>query len=245
MGVAGRSRSTTIVCCLSPQSFRRASAAALRDLWRHVPPSDDLVMMTQWLTSVELATLLVPFVDPQWEGDVPTRYETLDISPLLQNGTVESSSVGRCRLSARIFRVPKSDNTFSRFIFDGRRFDEIFHSALGDPPPMPLPSITDVIDGILSGWSVISSIDAKSMFFQFSIHPSLREVFTFRLGGRRGNFRRLRLAACFAPTWAQHVSAYLISVLQRRNSFHKFRMFAWIDNFILVTKSACDYSMIS
>jgi hypothetical protein len=64
-----------------------------------------------------------------------------------------------------------------------------------------------------------STNDVKSMFFQFSVHPSLRKFFGFSItqGKRRSNVEHFRLCAlpigiCFAPTFARRVSNYICNL---------------------------------
>jgi hypothetical protein len=217
---------------------------AFQKLWMEVPPHPDLIKMVPWLTSPCLAEQLLHHVPNCPPGPV-SRDPTFDLSPLLSAGIIEELQASSL-FSSRVFRVPKSDDETSRFIFDGRCFDDIFRAAIGPPPDLPLPLITEVIDTILSGWSVISSNDAKSMFFQFSIDRSLSRFFEFRVcPGRRGRFRRLCLRAlpmgvCFAPTWAQHVSSFLASIVRHRCRHIKFAIIVWIDNFIILSHSEAD-----
>ena len=78
---------------------------------------------------------------------------------------------------------------------------------------MPLPMIPDVLSRVLVGWTHIATNDAKSMFFQFSLHPLLRKYFGFTLASRRRcpdryHMSALPMGVCFA-TFAQHVSNYI------------------------------------
>jgi len=221
---------------------------AFKNLWSEVMPSSTLTMMTKWMTTDTLARQLYSKIPTRANQDSTVRDPTFDISALIRAGVVAPMQRSAI-LTSSVFRVPKSGNQESRFIFDGRKFDSVFHEVIGDPPDMPLPQITDVIDEILK-WQCISSADAKSMFYQFRVHESLSRLFSFRLANcQRGNFQRLCLQAlpmgiCFAPAWAQHVSCYLSEVVKHRCPHVKFEIICWVDNYIILTNSQGDDAII-
>lgn len=217
---------------------------SFKELWETVPPEPALIEMIKWITTATLSDTLRQHQFHQHpRHDITSRNTNLDISMLLSSGTVEPCRGGV--LSAHVFTVPKSDNLHSRFIFDGRTFDDLFHRALGEPPPVDLPQIPRLLNTILEGkWKFISTCDAKNMFYQFGIHKSLRPFFSFRLLHQHeiAHFRlcALPMGICFAPALAQTVSLYIIRVVRYLNPNVDFQMFAWIDNFILVTTTRED-----
>jgi hypothetical protein len=205
----------------------------LEHLFSEVPPPPDLILMKRWLCSDTLALAMDTI-----GADSSQRFRSahIDLEPLQATGTVTRNIP--CSLYSAVFRVAKSNGTTSRFILDGRRFDEIFRSAVGVPPVTPLPCIQTVIEELLSGWSIISSVDAKSMFFQFRVHPSLRAYLGFVFpDGEMWRLEVLPMGICFAPAWAQHVANFLCALLKRRLAHIKFAIFVWIDNFIIASHS--------
>ena len=82
---------------------------------------------------------------------------------------------------------------------------------------MGLPRIHDVIKRILAA-NAAGKTDGVSYFYQFEMAPSIREHFTCRLGGMRGEIRRMRFKRMpmgwkFAPLIAQQTSNVLIKDL--------------------------------
>ena len=240
---------------LAPVASPSFDFEAFRELWKEISPPTALIEMTDWMTTDKLSTILRrQEFHQELDRDCITRNIQFDINPLVRSGTVETvaslpQGYGITNLIAsRVFTVPKSDGATSRFIWDGRAFNEIFHTAMGKPPDMPLPRIPEVIDQILDGWKVISTNDVKSMFFQFPVHNTLRKFFGFGVTHktRRSEVELFRLCAlpmgvCFAPTFAQHVSNFICDVIRRRVPSHtEFYAMAWIDNFIVCTNSAQD-----
>ena len=223
---------------------------AFCSLWNEVQPCDALRTMIGWMTSDVLSRILgQPQFRRKRTHDRISRKITFDIDGLIRSRTVEPvpqhSGITNL-LTSTVFTVPKSDGESSRFIWDGRVFDEIFRTAMGPPPDMPLPKIPAVIDGILSGWKIISSNDVKSMFYQFSVYPSLRKFFGFDVThGNHSRVAKYRLCAlpmgiCFAPTFAQHVSNFICDIIRHRLRDVKFFIMTWIDNFIVCTNSPAD-----
>jgi hypothetical protein len=111
---------------------------------------------------------------------------------------------------------------------------------------MPKPGlyIRDVVDRLLHPRAkVIATVDAKSMFYQFAIPPSLRRYFVFNKPSARVEsdscirLTVLPMGISFAPSWAQHVSQFLIEVVRNRfppADSHWWDAAVWIDNFIFV-----------
>jgi hypothetical protein len=230
----------------------------LRGMFEHeLTPPKHLLTMVDWITTDSLSSILsARDLRKERIEDCITRVVTFDVNDLIASGTVESlrGTTLSNILTAPVFTVPKSDGKSSRFILDGRCFDELFKSAEIELPPMPLPQIPVVVDDILSGWKVISTCDAKSMFFQFSLVPCLRKFFGFTFGAQRNCTSKqnepyrmcaLPMGVCFAPTFAQHISNYICAVVRCRVvSSIRFQLFAWVDNFILLTNSCDDDSVV-
>jgi hypothetical protein len=219
----------------------------LEEWFAQVVPPDNLKMMIQWLSTPELARRLATHKITM-EHDNITRNPKFDITPLINRNTIEKLRGKETNaLSARVFTVPKSDHVTARFILDGRNFDKVFQAVVGKPPIMPLPQIPQVVDTILNGWNIISSSDAKSMFYQFPLHYELRRYFGFDIAynDKPATLYRLRalpMGVCFAPTFAQHVSNYICELVKfvtykEHNNEIELEIFAWVDNFILLTKS--------
>jgi hypothetical protein len=132
----------------------------------------------------------------------------------------------------------------ARLVVDGRPFDDRLRAAGVTVPPMPKPGlyIRDVVDRLLHPRAkVIATVDAKSMFYQFAIPPSLRRYFVFnnptaRLDCDSGiRLTVLPMGISFAPSWAQHVSQFLVDVVRDRFPPADSRWWdaaVWIDNFI-------------
>lgn len=126
-------------------------------------------------------------------------------------------------------------------------------------PETPLPLVPDLVNKILEPkWNFISTIDAKNMFYQFKVRSrALRRFFGINIRQEERNYHLL--LAClpqgisFAPSFAQHISLYVCRVLQevvqqrcRLRNLPPIDFFAtaWIDNFILLTKSASDRDFV-
>jgi hypothetical protein len=235
---------------LAPVTSPEFDYNVLRKWWTIVLPQPALIEMVEWISTDSLSKILsLPEYHIDRIDDKTTRVVNFDIAPLLTSRTIEVLQPHQSNfITAPVFTVPKSDGKTSRFILDGRTFDSIFRKAIGAPPLMPLPQIPEVVDQILSGWNIISSNDAKSMFYQFPLHPELRKYFGFTLGvGRRRQTKvayrmcALPMGVCFAPTFAQHVSNYFCEVVRYNvPSSIKFVLFPWVDNFILLTNSVAD-----
>jgi hypothetical protein len=190
-------------------------------VWRDLQHPDDLTMMVEWLTTPALADTLA-----HSQHQVPgssigvTSAVQVDVDSLLTSGTIER---GPSVVFAHVFTVPKSDGASSRFIWGGRTFDKILRKVFPRPPDVLLPHSPEVVDELLRGWRVISTNDAKSMFFQFGLHQSLRKFFGFRIssGGRGVEAECFRMCAlpmgvCIAPTFAPNVSKYICAVVRHR-----------------------------
>jgi hypothetical protein len=120
------------------------------------------------------------------------------------------------------FLVPKK-NGQGRFISDCRPINQL----QSRPPPMGLPRIHDVIRQVLS-FDLAAKTDGVGYFYQFALHPSIRNFFKLRLGGQRGEVREARLNRmpmgwARSPYTAQQVSNFLAQGVG----------VAWVDDFII------------
>ncbi len=98
-----------------------------------------------------------------------------------KTGTIAQCKKGSC-ITAKIFKVPKSDGTTSRMVWDGRDFDEVIklyftnkckfdaeHNQLQqeseyDIPATPLPNLPKLVNETLNPkWKFISTVDAKNI----------------------------------------------------------------------------------
>jgi hypothetical protein len=104
---------------------------------------------------------------------------------------INSGTIAKCDdfifITAKIFKVPKSDGKYSRMVWDGRNFDDVIklhfknkresdafnnqlqHESEYDIPATPLPNLPKLVNETLNPkWNFISTVDAKNMFYQFS-----------------------------------------------------------------------------
>lgn len=128
-----------------------------------------------------------------------------------------------------VFTVPKK-NHLLRLVQDCRKLNRI----MARPPKMPLPSIHEVIEYILSQ-NFVWTCDAKSYFYQFGVDDDVGAYFCTRLGAARGSFiiaamTRMAMGWSWAPFIAQSTSNALASGLG----------VAWLDNFIFAAKTSKD-----
>ena len=99
---------------------------------------------------------------------------------------------------------------------------------------MHLPRIQTVISEILSAhW--MTQTDAKSYFYQFEMHPSIRPFFGAHLGRARGTYSSVQFTSMpmgwsWAPAIAQRVSNRLVRGLG----------LAWVDNFFIYANTKED-----
>ena len=133
-----------------------------------------------------------------------------------------------CTIGA--FKVPKK-NGKSRLILDGRPLNE----AQKEPPPLHLPRIATLVES-LKKYEKIMTIDAKSFFYQFGLHPYIRKFFGIRRNVARGSpenwlFKRLPMGWKYAPFIAQSVATFILQRLRDTVQFD-FHSAVWIDNFI-------------
>ena len=134
--------------------------------------------------------------------------EEVDQEPtvVLHGFTVEKKSGGR------------------RFVLDGRKLND----CMRHPPDMWLPRMPQVIHQILQANWVVNT-DGKSWFYQFPVHPDIRDFFGVKVAPQRGKFVTTRLKALcmgwkFAPCIANRAARVLLPPSEG---------VTWIDNFIV------------
>jgi hypothetical protein len=228
---------------ICPPNFRYE---ALKTLFTEVAPSEHFLTLLTWMTTDALAERLAnpPPYERRAVRDSPNIGDT-EVEFLLSTRTVEVVPEPSTRGVVTAFKVPKGE-AMARLVVDGRPFDDRLRAAGVTVPPMPKPGlyIRDVVDRLLHPRAkVIATVDAKSMFYQFAIPPSLRRYFVFnnptaRLD-RDSSIRLtvLPMGISFAPSWAQHVSQFLVDVVRDRFPPADSRWWdaaVWIDNFIFV-----------
>ena len=223
-------------------------------LWSDFPPHKDLVTLHSWLHTSALADFLdsqrarlidkcEPFTGDSLVGVHP--HEVVETHRIAKRVTA-----GSLHFSARAFRVPKSDNASSRFVWNGRPFDTFLKEALAsrgeDVPKMPRRHLREAAFRILCGWKHISTVDLTSFFFQFRVHPKLSAYFGFFMRGEALVMIVLPMGICFAPAWAQHVAEYLVQVVRARlaGKVGPFDIIVWVDNFVVLCDNASDDAVI-
>ena len=134
--------------------------------------------------------------------------EEVDQEPtvVLHGFTVEKKSGGR------------------RFVLDGRKLND----CMRHPPDMWLPRMPQVIHQILQANWVVNT-DGKSWFYQFPVHPDIRDFFGVKVAPQRGEFVTTRLKALcmgwkFAPCIANRAARVLLPPSEG---------VTWVDNFIV------------
>jgi hypothetical protein len=222
---------------------------ALQALFREVPPAADFLKLVDWMTTDTLARALArkPPTEPRAASKTrSSRHIGLaEIRELLRTQTVEYAVSRGARGFVTAFKVPKGE-AHARLVIDGRPFDDLMRAAEILIPPMPKPGlfIREVVDRLLDRRAkVIATVDAKSMFYQFSTPQSLRTYFVLnKPSARLAQHQHIRLAVLpmgigFAPAWAQHVSQFLVEVARSRfppTDAQWWDAAIWIDNFIFV-----------
>jgi hypothetical protein len=83
----------------------------------------------------------------------------------------------------------------------------------------------------------ISTVDALSYFYQFSLEKCIRQFFRLHINQARGRakirtFTRMAMGWSYAPVIAQRTSALILDLLAERLPNINFSKFVWLDNFI-------------
>jgi hypothetical protein len=141
---------------------------------------------------------------------------------LLAFDTAEDAPDARQIYTMKVFLTPKK-NGKGRLVVDCRRLNDCMEA----PGDMGLPVMGELIRKIL-GWNYAAQSDAVSYFYQFEVHPGIRDYFRVRLGGQRGyiaemRMKRMAMGWKYAPRIAQTVANILV---QEDGA-------AWVDNFFV------------
>jgi len=139
-------------------------------------------------------------------------------------------------LEIPIFKVEKAGGADARLIGDCRILNEL----LPRPGPMGLPGIHDVLRHLLRQ-NYLHQLDARSYFYQFTLHPSLSDIMTSRCGGARGNFSYTKwlvmaMGLSFAPGIAQHTSLHICANVVNGSEE---TLLPWVDNFLFGSQTEC------
>ena len=110
-----------------------------------------------------------------------SRHVLDDVPNLERWGVFEEGTITKWSVEIPIFKVPKSGNVDARLIGDARELNRL----LPRPGDMHLPDIRTVLSKLLS-YNFLHQLDAKSYFYQFPLHSTLRDILVTRCGGRRG-----------------------------------------------------------
>ena len=251
------------VLCLLPLGAVAAATCIfdrLRALWlRHpaVRPHTDFILMCDWLSTSKLADVLSANLEKVLTENLEVAQHLstplnkrnclghLSILEITELGIARSLPAAEApTFWARAFLVEKSDHKTSRFIWNGGNFDILFHATFGPEPPMPRLHMRDAVRRLLAGWRRISTADFKSFFFQFGLHPALQRLFGFYMHGTALAMTVMPMGICFAPSWAQHVSLYLVELIHARLPSVEFDIIVWIDNLVLLCNSVADEKLI-
>ena len=210
--------------------------AQLERCFAEVTPDAQLIEMFSWMTTNKLALRLIQrleAIDVLHAGGSSHLNQSLD--QLLEADTI---SLGSSIMCSKVFTVEKSDGMTSRFVFDGRLFDEVFHAEMGKTPPMHIPDIQNIIEILLQPkWKLLAMNDGKNMFFQYRTHRDLSKFFGFEARGCKYRMNALPMGICFAPAWTQMVSNYILQLTRHRSIHQEWVAFAWVDNFIFAAVS--------
>jgi hypothetical protein len=211
----------------------------------------DLRMMLNWIRTTSLADRLQKFLESDdTTSSSSTVGETTTITQQLKIAvTVRPEHYRNLRLVTTAFLVPKSDNVSSRFIWNGKKFDKLFKRAGFFIPRMPTLDIRNAIIKLLDPrWKFVTQTDFRSWFFQFALHPSISHYFGFRINDALLRMIVLPQGIGFSPALAQHTSlfiaSYVASQLQRRQLNIEYDFVIWIDNIILLTRTAADATTV-
>ena len=106
------------------------------------------------------------------------------------------------------------------------------NAAVDTPTPSftPIAAVRNNIAAHPDKTRFASVYDMKAFFFQFQLHPSVRDNFVFKVGAFYFRFKRLPMGTTFAPTIAQAVLLFLV-----RSANEEHLLFdAYIDNVLIL-----------
>lgn len=160
---------------------------------------------------------------------VSRKFSSGDVEMLETN---EVLTRGKAHLYLPAFKVPKSNGTSSRFVVDGRDFNDLISDIRFD---MNLPDIQQVVDDFATHKYCFMA-DGASFFYQFEIHRELGELLGVKLASRRGDFksfihRALSMGIKPAPAIAQSVASFVAASCVEEGV----KAWAWVDNFFFLS----------
>lgn len=199
-------------------------------------PTEELVDLLKWIHTDRAFTEAT--TNPKFQEvrmrlqHHVSRYLLSDVPSLMMQGIFEEKPFTDFSLEIPLFKVPKSGLVDARLIGDCRPLNEL----LPRPGNMALPNVSDVLLCLL-GKFWLHQEDARSYFYQFDIHPSLSELLSSRVGGKRGHFTQVRwmvmpMGFSFAPAIAQHVSLHICKNVNTKGDLV---LIPWVDNFLFGT----------
>lgn len=148
---------------------------------------------------------------PRWRNSLEEldQYRVIAGSSVPEPRAANVLTEGWCRY----FQVEK-DSGLDRAIFDCRAVNE----CLQRPPPILLAEISEIVD-IMSYFPspATATADLRHFFYQISLRPVDRSLFTLRVGRSKNTWHLLRLPMGFswAPWAAQGVASLLLLANQR------------------------------
>eukprot|EP01060_Flectonema_neradi_P020345 TRINITY_DN2787_c2_g1_i2.p1 TRINITY_DN2787_c2_g1~~TRINITY_DN2787_c2_g1_i2.p1 ORF type:complete len:560 (-),score=24.39 TRINITY_DN2787_c2_g1_i2:915-2594(-) len=160
-----------------------------------------------------------------------SRHMLAHAPKLLEYGVIERPPPGSSpKIVMPLFTVEKKDKSL-RVVSDARKLNKLTAVRV----PMLLPSVHEVVDRILDARFVVLH-DARSWFFQFTLHSEIRRFFAVNLAGARGKFDTYLMSVMsmgwtLAPCIAQRSALALLSDLPG---------LAWVDNFALLAGSEAE-----
>eukprot|EP00760_Papus_ankaliazontas_P015915 PhM_4_TR16744/c1_g1_i13/m.79412 len=226
--------------CRLPLGAVSASRLNLGALSMLGPLSRDLCDALAWITTPRVADIVRSSPDLVETKTSTSRHVSRYLltemrDTLVPQGVFSPCAVTDLSITVPLFKVEKAGGETSRLIGDCRALN----SLLPRPGNMGLPSIDDVLRELL-GCRVLHQLDAKSYFYQFPVHESLRAVLVSRVGDVRGKFSHfcwnvMAMGLKFAPLVAQRTSWHVCEYVSRQAGGVTM---PWVDNFLFGASSA-------
>lgn len=212
--------------------------------------SPELEDMWSWISTSALSEKLQLHLDTaegyQKEARRPVSrgFSNEDACMLSRAGVL---SVAEPLLVASAFKVKKRSGG-SRFVWNGKRFNALFHDAGFQVPAMHLPSLTEMVELALR-FPFAAGRDATAYFYQFEVADALSRFFGVFMGSRRGDFQRMvmrvtPMGVCFVPAFAQRCANCVLRLLKRRCPDIIFEARCWVDNFFFFTRTRQDLVVV-
>jgi len=192
-------------------------------------------MVSEFFNEIEL---------PAYHERVDRHFAAADLDTL----TASTIAVGKTRLVLPAFKIPKKGNEDSRFLLNGKLFDELLKKTSFELPKMGIEPI-DVFLRAFLRYRKIATRDATSFFYQIGVPDSLSELLGMRIGAGRGEFLaarmlRLPMGVCFAPAVAQAISNLVCDLVRDMLKHIEFFAEAWVDNFIFCADNDEDMNLV-